>query len=316
MALTDRLFPRKSGEASEPEVEDGFEAVTFSAPDGLRLHARDYGRSNRLAHPDRMPVVCLPGLTRNCRDFHRLALTLSRDAEEPRRVVAFDYRGRGRSERDPGGTSYTLPVETEDVLAGMSALGLAEAAFIGTSRGVLIIHMLAAMRPGAISAAVFNDAGPVIEGTGLVQIRARLERMPAPKDWPDAARLLREAQGKSFPLLDEQDWKEMARAVFAERNGRILADHDPALTRQLKGLDLNTPLPTLWPQFDGLKRTPLMTIRGENSDLLSDDTVREMARRHPGMTVVLAGGQGHPPLLHLDRLDAKIAAFLRANDRL
>ena len=219
MAITDRRF-REAREASGPEAEDGFEAVTFSAPDGLRLHARDYGRSNRArASAGRMPVVCLPGLTRNSRDFHRLALKLSRDADEPRRVVAFDYRGRGRSEWDRSGASYTLPVETEDVLAGMSALGLGEAAFIGTSRGVLIIHMLAAMRPGAISAAVLNDAGPVIEGTGLVQIRAALNGCRRRRTGRTPPRLLREAHGRSFPLLGEQDWDEMATAVFA-REGR------------------------------------------------------------------------------------------------
>jgi len=70
----------------------------------------------------------------------------------------------------------------------------------------------------------------------------------------------------------------------------------------------------LWPQFDALAGVPIMAIRAEHSNFLSETTVREMARRHPGMTVVEAKGQGHTPLLHLDRLDAKIAAFLRAND--
>ena len=315
MALIDH-FRRKTRDLPDDEEEDGFQAVRFSAPDGLRLYARDYGHGNPLNRPQAMPVVCLPGLTRNSRDFHRLALRLSRDAEDPRRVVTFDYRGRGRSERDRTGASYTLPVETQDVLAGMSALGLGEAAFIGTSRGALIIHMLAAVRPGAISAAVLVDAGPVIEGTGLVQIKVQLERLSAPRDWGHAASLLREAHGRSFPLLSDEDWKEMAGAVFREKDGKIVADYDPSLVRQLKGIDFNTPLPTLWPQFDGLGHVPLMTIRGENSDFLSERTVQEMARRHPGMTVVLAKGQGHVPLLHLDQLDARIAAFLRANDRL
>lgn len=313
MHIFDRLR-RKHGNGSGAEIDDGFESVTFSTTDGLRLCARDYGRGLPLAHPGRMPVVCLPGLTRNSRDFHRLALALSCDDDDPRRVVTFDYRGRGRSEWDASGSSYTLPVETEDVLSGMSALGLGEAAFIGTSRGALIIHMLAAVRPGAILAAVLNDAGPVIGGSGLVQIKAHLERMPAPADWRHAAALLQEAYGRSFPLLGEEDWKEMAASIFRQRDGRIVADYDPALLKQLRGLDLNTPVPTLWPQFDGLKHVPLMVVRGENSDLLSEDTVQEMACRHPGMTAVLATGQGHPPVLHLDRLDAKIAAFLRAND--
>ncbi len=313
MPVTRRLRSQPEDPASEAPGE-GYEAVAFTSPDGLRLHARDYGRANPLAHPGRMPVVCLPGLTRNSRDFHRLALSLSRDPDDPRRVVAFDYRGRGRSAWEPSGRTYTLPTEAEDVLAGMGALGIDAAAFVGTSRGALIVHLLAAMRPGAIMAAVLNDAGPVIEGIGLVQIKAHLERRAEPRDWADAARLLRDAHGRSFPLLDDRDWAEMAQAIFRERGGRIVSDYDPRLLKQLKGLDLNTPLPTLWPQFEALGRVPLMAIRGENSSLLSPQTVEEMARRHPGMTAIVADGQGHPPVLHLDRLDRKIAAFLRAAD--
>lgn len=288
-------------------AQDGFEPVFFSASDGLRLHARDY----RPPHPgDLLPVVCLPGLTRNARDFHGLALSLARHA--PRRIVALDYRGRGLSERDRDPANYTIAVEADDVLAAMAVLGIAEAAFIGTSRGALIIHILAAMRPGALGAAVLNDAGPVVEGAGLARIKGYLERMPRPRDWSHAAAVLKEAHGKAFPLLAEADWREMARAIFTEKNGRIVSDYDPAIAGLLKDVDFNTRLPTLWPQFDGLAGIPLMAIRGENSTLLSEETVAEMRARHPAMTIVRAPGQGHAPILHLGGLDETIANFLKA----
>ena len=41
----------------------GFESRFITAPDGLRLHVRDYGPRNS----DRLPVLCLPGLSRNAR---------------------------------------------------------------------------------------------------------------------------------------------------------------------------------------------------------------------------------------------------------
>ena len=74
----------------------GYSDVHYSAPDGLRLHARVYGEGDGA----RLPVVCLPGLTRNVRDFHELALILSSREDAPRKVVAFDYRGRGGSAYD------------------------------------------------------------------------------------------------------------------------------------------------------------------------------------------------------------------------
>ncbi|MES0045935.1 alpha/beta hydrolase, partial [Mesorhizobium sp. M0091] len=83
---------------------DGFSDFFHIAPDGLRLHARVYGEAN--SRP--WPAVCLPGLTRNARDFHELALYLSQRADHPRKVIAFDYRGRGLSAYDPDISHYNV----------------------------------------------------------------------------------------------------------------------------------------------------------------------------------------------------------------
>ena len=120
-----------------------FSNFFYQSSDNLRLHARIYGQPR----PDRWPVICLPGLTRNARDFHELAIYLSQDAPMPRQVVAFDYRGRGQSDCDPSRHNYNVGTEAVDVLAGLAALGIDRAAFIGTSRGGLIIHVLGAMQP-------------------------------------------------------------------------------------------------------------------------------------------------------------------------
>ncbi|RUT98073.1 alpha/beta hydrolase, partial [Mesorhizobium sp. USDA-HM6] len=85
-------------------ASEGFSDFFYPALDGLKLHARIYGETNT----DVWPVVCLPGLTRNARDFHELALYLSGKEERPRKVVAFDYRGRGRSDYDPDIGHYNV----------------------------------------------------------------------------------------------------------------------------------------------------------------------------------------------------------------
>src|SRR5262245_14609544 len=81
---------------SSMTTAQGLSDFFYSAPDGLKLHASTYGEEST----DAMPVVCLPGLSRNARDFHELALFLSRREEKPRKVVVFDYRGRGLSAYD------------------------------------------------------------------------------------------------------------------------------------------------------------------------------------------------------------------------
>ncbi len=287
--------------------------VFFSSRDGLLLYAADYGRRNRQAR-HRLPVVCLPGLTRNSRDFHRLALFLAHHPDKPRRVVSFDYRGRGRSQWDSDPARYSLLVEAEDIITGLCALGIEEACFIGTSRGALIIHLLAAMRPGALSSVIFNDAGPKIEGAGLVRIRIDLERMGPVPSWSEASRVLAKRYASSFPALGDEDWQHMAHCLYREKDGHIMPDHDPALRTLLADLDLNTPIPTLWKPFDGLCKTPLMVIRGEHSQLLSPASVEEMAARHPALTSVTAAGQGHAPLLHHGDLPEWIADFIARHD--
>lgn len=298
---------------SKPATEQGYEEVLYSASDGLKLYARTYGGDN----PDalrRTPVVCLPGLTRNSADFHRLALYLSSDEATPRRVVCFDLRGRGESQRDDNKDNYIIQLEADDVLSGCAAFGIKHAVFIGTSRGALLIHALAAIRPGILVAAVLNDAGPQIDGAGLAQIMAYQDRLAAPKSLQEAAVLLQETQGRAFTTLNDEDWMDYVRPMFFEKNGKLIQNFDPAIIEMLRGIDLNAPLPTLWPQFEGLRNIPLLTIRGENSSLLSSQTVDEMVKRHGSMEVITAKGQGHAPVLHLDGLPEAIAAFIEKSD--
>lgn len=284
-----------------------YREVYLSAADGLRLHLRDY--PGEAAGSSLLPLVCLPGLTRNARDFHPLACRLAVGGAV-RRVIAIDYRGRGLSARDRNPQNYNLAVETDDVLTALAALGIHRAVFLGTSRGALIIHMLAAVRPGVIAGTIFNDAGPVVDGAGLAQIRSYLTRMPLPRSFDDAPRILKEAHGSAFPGLQDEDWRDMAEAIYIEKGRRIVGDYDPAIVKQLAGIDLNTRLPTLWPQFEGLRHVPLMVIRGAHSPLLSAETLGEMQRRRPGMQVEVVEGQGHAPLLHTAGLPERIEAFL------
>jgi pimeloyl-ACP methyl ester carboxylesterase len=288
-----------------------FSDVFYSASDALKLHARIYGDKV----DDGLPVICLPGLTRNARDFHALALILARDAERPRKVVAFDCRGRGQSAWDPNWQNYNIAMEAEDVLAGLTVLGIEHGAFIGTSRGGLIIHVLAGMRPGVLKAVVLNDVGPVIESAGLAHIRAYLGQSPKPRSFADAVVYQKTIHGQAFPALDDEDWERFVRAIYRDENGIPVPDFDPALLNTLKGVDFDKPLPPLWPQFDGLAVVPMLVIRGENSKLLSASTLEEMARRHPDIETVTVEGQGHAPLLETGSLPGRIRAFLEKAER-
>ncbi|RWQ66329.1 alpha/beta hydrolase [Mesorhizobium sp.] len=287
-------------------MSSGFSDFFYASPDGLQLHARIYGEANS----GHWPVVCLPGLTRNSRDFHELALHLSRRAKTPRKIVAFDYRGRGQSAYDPDIGHYNVGVEAGDILAGLAALDIEEAGFIGTSRGGLIIHVLGAMRPTVLRAIVLNDIGPVVETGGLAHIRSYLEPAPKPKTHAEAISALRRAHGSDFPALSDADWDRMVSALYRETDDGLVPDFDPKLVDTLAGLDLTQSLPALWPQFEALAAMPMLTIRGANSKLLSTETLEQMRKRHLHIETITVEGQGHAPFLETGGLPGAIAAFL------
>ncbi|QBK30219.1 alpha/beta fold hydrolase [Roseitalea porphyridii] len=289
-----------------PADFDNGESIFVSARDGLRLHVRAFGPR----HGNRMPLICLPGLSRNSRDFLGLAAHFANHPKAPRRVYAMDFRGRGLSGYDANWRNYNVMTEAEDVLSVLAALDIDRAVFVGTSRGGLVTMLLTAMRPGAIGAAILNDIGPAIEGAGLIQIRLYLKQLPQPHGWAEAVETQKVVMARAFTSLTEDDWRFEAHARFREIDGAIRPDHDPALVRTLTAIDPGDRLPTVWPQFAGLRSVPTLLLRGENSTLLSEETTGRMAAIHPALTRVDIAGQGHAPMLHTPQPLAAIEAFV------
>ncbi len=265
--------------------------IYFTTHDGLRLYTREYG-SRRLGG---VPVVCLPGLTRNVRDFHELALELSQDA----RVITCDYRGRGQSEYDKDYKNYTPYIEALDVVAMLDALAVKHADIIGTSRGGLIAMLLATIRPGALNSVVLNDIGPKIETAGLLRIMGYMTHSPSPKDWKDAVFVTKSANEGAFRGLDDEQWIKFAHQIYRDVNGHPAIDYDPALRKIFSAhpVSSKTSVPELWPQFQALAGTPVLVIRGENTDILSEQTVDRMGDIHPSLNAVTISDRGHAPFL-------------------
>lgn len=299
----------KDASAPTEEVKQAWRDVYHRAQDGLRLHARVYGEVSELP-----PVVCLPGLTRNAKDFHDIALYLSQEATPRRLVASLSYRGRGLSERDQDWKNYTIETEAKDVLATLTRLNIEHAHFIGTSRGGLILFALTAMRPAALKSVVLNDIGPVVEASGLARIKSYSRQMEPQKTIEAAAEYMEKVHTQQFPNLDRDGWTKLANQLYVQGKKRALPDYDRELLNSFDYLDLSKPLPTVWPQFSALKLVPTLVLRGQRSDILTIETVEKMKTVHPEMKAKTIMNEGHAPLLWDRSSQDAILQHMNASD--
>ena len=291
--------------ANSPQALDRF----VSAPDGLKLHYVEYGST---LDPG-APVVCLPGLTRSAEDFAPLARALAFGGKRRRRVLALDYRGRGLSDWDRNWENYNIGVENADILGLLDAAEVREAIVVGTSRGGLHAMTLAATRPALLRAAVLNDVGPVVEPLGLIRIKSYVGKMPQPRNWDEAIDIVKATMSAHFTALSDHDWEAYTRRTFMEKDGKFVGRSDPKLANTLAEVGPDMKRIELWPQFEAMAERPTLAIRGENSDLLSAETLQDMTRRRPKCESWVVPGQGHAPLLTDAVTIERIRTFVERN---
>lgn len=254
----------------------------FRTSDGLHLYYTDTG--------DGVPVLCLAGLTRTTADFDYVTPYLG-----DWRLIKMDYRGRGQSEWDENWQNYALPVECRDVLELLDHLGLEKVAILGTSRGGLNAMGLAMGARERLLGVALNDIGPVIEPEGLRFIMGYLGKHPSARNHVDAARAMA-ATMAGFEDVPFSRWMEEAVKHFERTEDGLRITYDPDLRKAVEVQGAQA-APDLWPWFDALEGLPLAVLRGENSNLLSRETLAEMQRRRPDMICATIVGRGHIPFL-------------------
>jgi pimeloyl-ACP methyl ester carboxylesterase len=265
--------------------------------DGLRMYCREYGR----AEAGRPAVLCLPGLTRNCRDFDSVARWLA-----PRhRVLTPDLRGRGRSDYDEVWRNYQPMTYAQDVGELLAALDAPRVVLLGTSLGGLIAMILALLQPARLAAVLLNDIGPQVEPAGLARIASYVGALPPVTTWQEAAAQAKRVNGLALPDYTDEDWLRLARATYRDDGGgRPLLDMDPRIGDAARQPP-DGPPPDLWMLFRALRPVPTAVLRGELSDILSNETVERMRAEKPDLRVTIVRGRGHAPTL--DEPDSRAA---------
>jgi pimeloyl-ACP methyl ester carboxylesterase len=280
-----------------------FESRHFRTEDGLKLHCRDYAGPAKPA----FPVVCLPGLTRNSRDFEALAEHLAARY----RVLCLDFRGRGGSEYAPDPMSYVPRSYVRDLAVVLRELGCGPVALIGTSLGGLVSTLFSAIRPHQVLGLVLNDVGPEIDPKGLARIASYVGKTQPVVTWEDAARAVEHLDRIVYPDYEAQDWMRTARRRYIQgADGKVRLDYDLSVA---KSLSSPAATPDQWPFVRRLRHIPTMVIRGSVSDILARETTQRMREAVPELKIVEVPNRGHTPTLEepaaLEAIDTFLAAL-------
>jgi len=283
----------------------------WNSAEGLRLHYRDYAGPR-----DKPPILCIPGLTRNARDFEPVA---ERYAGEWR-VIAVDLRGRGESESDPDSRRYSPHYYVADLLKLLDQEGIADAVFFGTSLGGLCTMLLASTDADRIAGAMLNDIGPEIDQSGLERIGGYVGKETAFASWQDASHALAGRNADIYPNWTEDDWERFTRRLCHQTTDGIRFQYDMRIADNF-GAAANSPDEKRWPHYRALAGRPVTILRGELSDLLSRDVAERMVEALGGDAELIEVPEvGHTPTLEepeaggaMDRLLERVMAREQTN---
>nr|MBA4770929.1 alpha/beta hydrolase [Sphingobium sp.] len=284
----------------------GYKDGYWWSPDGLRLHYRDYDGGD----DSRPPLLCLPGLTRNARDFEPLAARLAGSW----RLICPDMRGRAESAYAKDAMTYVPLVYLQDISRLLADLAITRFVAIGTSLGGVITMLIAATHREWLAGALLNDVGPVLDEGGLARIRSYVGVGQSHPTWVHAARALADANGDVYPGYDLEDWLAMAKRLYRlNSGGRIVLDYDMKIAEPIRAMGSEAGV-DMWPVMQAFRDIPTLLLRGARSDLLSDATARRMASEiGDSAELVTVPEVGHAPTLAepesaaaIDRLLARV----------
>ena len=253
-------------------------------------------------------VICVHGLSRNCRDFDALAQTLEKDF----RVVCPDIVGRGKSDWLSNKAGYVNAQYAADItalIARLTADGPRDIRWVGTSMGGIIGMMLAALPDTPIRRLVLNDVGGVVPRAALARIVAYLGKDPRFATFKELEACVRTIAASFGPLTDAQ-WEHLTRHNGKQHaDGRWGFNYDPGIAVPFHSVELTDV--TLWQLYDPIA-CPTLLLRGADSDLLLKDIALAMTQRGPRARLLEFAGVGHAPMLmSADQIEA-VGTFLRA----
>lgn len=278
-----------------------YEDIFYPSPDGLTLYARDYNS----VPPNAPTIVCIPGLTRNSRDFAEIAEHMAGQL----RVLCVELRGRGKSNYDPTFENYNPGTYVKDIVALLDQLKIEQVILLGTSLGGIVSMLISTLSPERVQAVIMNDIGPVVDQTGLARIQSYVGKSPPVTSWADAVAQIKQTGVDAFPNYDDDQWLALAHKLFLEdETSTPVLDYDPNISKPFGAA--NEGPSDMWALFEAVQQKPLLLIRGALSDILARDIFDEMLTRHTNAQSVELANIGHAPMLDEPDAISAIDGFL------
>jgi len=268
----------------------------------LSLYYRNYGSANDI-------LLCLPGLTRNSKDFHEIATYLA----SKYRVLCPDLRGRGQSDWDSDWRNYHPATYIHDAWRLLDQLGIDNVITLGTSLGGLMAMIMASQQPERVRAVILNDAGPEANPAGYARILSSFNQKTEVLNWQEATRQCRQTYEAALPGMSEEFWHGFVRKNHREGvNGQPELEVDPKIGEAIRKGDLSRIAGIQvdpWVAFEGVTM-PCLVLRGEISDILSAEIVQRMTKVKADLENAEIPGRGHAPLLNEPESLTAIDRFL------
>jgi len=294
---------KKDSVMASIQPEPAKHTVLGFGPDGYHEVAyTQWGEPN----PDHT-VICVHGLTRNSRDFDKLAQQLSVNHQ----VLCPDVVGRGGSDWLADHSHYTLDQFAADQRQVIARSGANQVDWIGTSMGGLIGMVLASEKKSPVRRLVINDIGPFIPVAAIQRIKDYLCVDPVFDSLDEAEAYMREIYVQTHPMTD-QDWQHYTQhGVRLDEQGKYRLHSDPKIGETIKRfwafMHVN-----LWSRWDRIE-CPVLVIRGEKSDFLTESIAQRMATTGPKAEVITIPDVGHHPSLQSHEQISMITGWLDKN---
>ncbi|MGO9138055.1 MAG: alpha/beta fold hydrolase [Syntrophales bacterium] len=258
-------------------------------------------------------ILCIHGLTANCRSWDCLASALS-----PRhQVIAMDLRGRGLSAKPP--TGYSIKHHCKDILAVMNDQGLQRPVLMGHSLGAFISLVFAARYPRRVDQLILVDGGGRLsedqKNKVFAGIKPSLDRLG--KTFPSLKIYLSQMKHTSYL----QPWNSYMETYFRYEikevgmgiRSRVHPKHVEEEAKNLGKVDSSKVYKKV--------KTPTLILRStkgmlaEDDLLLPEDVVERMVREMPNAKKIDIKGTNHYSILFQPnkKRDQAILKFLNQN---